>query len=94
MAKKKAKLLAWPKTWQHKTTKKKFKVMPWWECLDPLMADDKATPETIDVGTHLTEGRKFKIGAIVQIGWLLENGHGVWFGMGPKAAESFNEVKK
>lgn len=69
--------------WEHKETKKRVRVLPWWECLDPL-ADEKLA--------DLCEGRMFKIGALVQIGWLLENEHGMWLGVGPKAAESFNDL--
>lgn len=76
-----------PAIWQHKKTKKKFRVLPWWECLEPLV-DDK------ELGTKLTEGRKFKIGSLVQIGWMLENEHGVWLGVGPQAEKAFKEVKK
>jgi hypothetical protein len=78
--------MKFPRVWQNKKDKKKtFRVMPWWECLDPVLSDE-------EIGVGLTEGRKFKIGAIVQVGWLLENEHGMWFGMGPKASSAFNDL--
>jgi hypothetical protein len=75
----------WPKWWRHKDDKRRepCRVMPWWECLDPVLDDH-------DVGA--IEGQKFKIGAIVQIGWLLENSNGVWFGLAPGAEQYFEEV--
>lgn len=77
----------WPKAYRHKKTKKKVRVTPWWECIDPIISDKEA-------GMEFAEGRKFKIGAIVQVGWLLENEHGVWLGVGPKALEHFQEVRQ
>ena len=96
MAKKKPKesIPGWPKIWVNKRNPtKKFRVMPWWECLDPLMSDDGVN-NSIPIGVSLTKGRKVKVGIIVQVGWLLENEHGVWFGVGPKAEKEFREVPK
>lgn len=82
----------WPKVWEHKINKKRLNVMPWWECVEPMVASD-TDYGAVDVGKEIADGRKFRIGAIVQIGWLLENEHGVWFGVGPQAEESFIEIK-
>lgn len=77
--------MKYPRMWQHKENKKKIKVMPWWECVDPILSDE-------DTGVGVAEGRKFKIGSIVQIGWLLENEHGVWLGVGPETSKYFNDM--
>lgn len=77
-----------PQYWQHKKTKKKFRVMPWWECLD-----DQTLLSEKDLPPDMTDGRKYKIGALIQVGWLLENEHGVWLGVGPDAAKEFKVVK-
>lgn len=83
----------WPQTWQHKETEKKFRVNPWWECISPLLSDEDLNG-SISLGTELfEEGRKYRIGALIQIGWLLENEHGVWMGVGIEAAEYFKLVE-
>lgn len=72
------------KKYRHKETKKIFKIVPWWEVLDPI-ADDN------DLGKQ--DGRKFKFGSLIQIGWLICNEHDVYFGVNMKAMEMFEEVK-
>lgn len=73
-----------PRVWQHKETKKKFKVLPWWECLDPIL-DDKNAEGFLGC-------RKFKIGTIVQIGWMLENEHGIWLGTNMTSSTVFKDL--
>lgn len=75
--------LKYPRLWRHRTNKKKMRVMPWWEIPDPILDS-----ETIKAGT----GVDAKIGVLVQIGYLLENEHGMWFGVGPKAADFFMDM--
>lgn len=72
--------------WQHKKTRKRFRVLPWWECLEPILTDADLPKELAD--------RKVKIGSLVQIGWLLENEHGICIGTHPKAIEQFKVIKK
>lgn len=67
--------------------------MPWWECIEPIMSDEDENG-SISIGTELTEGRKFKIGSLVQVGWLLENEHRVWFGVMIPAQESFRVISR
>ena len=77
-----------PQTWKHKKTGKVVRAMPWWEMLeDDTIVSDKNLP------VKDKSVVKFKIGCLTQIGWLLENEHGVWLGVGPKAAESFEVMK-
>jgi hypothetical protein len=75
-----------PLTWEHKESKKRVRVMPWWECLEPIMTE----AELAEMG--MKPDRNVRIGSLVQIGWLLENEHGVWLGVGPTAADAFTEV--
>ena len=77
----------YPKIWQHKKTKKKVRVMPWWETVEGSAIRDK------DIGVA-EPGIPWKFGMLVQVGWLLENENNVWFGVGPTAKDSFKEVKK
>ena len=81
----------WPRIWEHKQNKKRLRVTPWWECVEPILGSEDDYGAAA-VGRELMEGRKFKIGALVQVGWLLENEHGVWFGVGPTAEEAFTDV--
>lgn len=78
----------YPKTWEHKENKKRVRVMPWWECIDPII--DSATDEA---AKKLADGKNIRIGALVQIGWLIENENGVWFGVNMTAQEYFSEVQ-
>lgn len=74
-----------PRIWQHKETKKTFRAMPWWEI-----------PEPLDLGIEdvVLPGRSTKFGVLVQIGWLLENEHSVWFGVNSSAAEWFDDITR
>lgn len=72
--------------WQHKETKQKVRVMPWYEVVDETLFNEKELP------LPEFKDRKYKIGALVQIGWLLENKNGVWLGVGPKAKDSFKDL--
>lgn len=70
--------------WQHKESKKKVRALPWWEILPD---DEIMNSRQVELG-----GPAWKFGMLVQVGWLLENEHGVWLGVGPKAIEAFNIV--
>jgi hypothetical protein len=72
--------------WQHKKTKKRVRVLPWWETFDPII------DESTGLVMHKLRGVKYKIGALVQIGWLIETEYGYWFGVGPKAKKDFKNL--
>jgi len=74
------------KKWKNKTTGKEFKVLPWWHCDGSLI--DKPKECLIDDKDEWQD-RQYALGVLVQIGWLIENDNGVWFGVGPKAKEGF-----
>lgn len=75
-----------PQIWKHKKTKKQFRAMPWWEIVDGQEIDHKEIPiPEVNV--------PWKFGMLVQVGWLIENGHGVWFGISPEAKKQFRVVK-
>ena len=75
--------------WQHKKKKKiKVRATPWWEVLegDEIISDQdlaslKDRPD-----------RQIKIGALTQVGWLLENQFGIWIGVGLDAKEEFKDL--
>lgn len=67
--------------WRHKKTKREIRVLPWWEMLKSDIVLDGSEKK-----------RRYKIGALIQIGWLLENEHGVFFGVGPKAEKEFESL--
>ena len=79
------------KRWQHKETKKIVRATPWWEIPEDFVEELKIIDAIRDKKDEWKD-RQFKIGALVQVGWLLENEHGVWLGVGPKAKESFDEL--
>ena len=76
--------MEYPRKWRHKETKKELRVMPWWEIPESILSEKEAP--------NVAPDRMYKIGALVQVGWLLENEHGVWLGVGPKAADSFEDM--
>lgn len=60
--------------------------MPWWEMVrgEEILNDkDIGIPEM---------NKEWRIGCLIQIGYLLENEHGIWFGVGPQAAKGFNDL--
>lgn len=81
----------YPRLWEHKEKKNKLRVMPWWETVK-----DGEVEKIDELGQLIAEeaGRPCKFGVLVQVGYLLENEHGVWLGVGPKAAEQFNDLGK
>jgi hypothetical protein len=76
-----------PAIWEHKVTKKRANVHPWWELLPNTEIKDKDLEMPIP-------NQPWKWGMLIQVGWLLENEHGMWMGVGPKAEEAFNVIKK
>jgi len=84
-----------PKIWEHKETKKRVRVMPWWEIPEDFL-DGIGLASALQKEKEKDDfkERAIKIGALVQIGWFLENEHGVWLGVGPSAKESFTEINE
>jgi hypothetical protein len=81
-----------PENWKHKETGKMVRAMPWWECPGDFVAD-LGIEDAIREKSDEWKERRFKIGALVQIGWLLENEHGAWMGVGPSAKDCFEVTK-
>ena len=76
--------------WQHKDNGKKCRAVPWWEVLEP---DEVISGQMKNLGVKdKFPERKFKIGALTQVGWLLENEGGVFIGVGLKAKKHFRVV--
>jgi predicted NAD/FAD-binding protein len=84
-------VVEYPRLWVHKENKKRMRVMPWWETVK------EGEVEQVDELGHLiaeVAGRTCKFGVLVQVGFLLENEHGVWIGVGPGAVEHFDDEGK
>lgn len=81
--------MKYPRKWKNKISGQVLRVMPWWEAVK-----DGEIEETDELGNMIATaaGGPCKFGTIVQIGYLLENEHGVWIGVGPKAAEQFEDL--
>lgn len=79
----------YPRKWKNTTSGAELRVMPWWETIK-----DGEVEEVDELGLMFTEeaGRLCKFGVLVQVGFLIENDHGVWFGVGPQAAEAFEDL--
>lgn len=58
-------------------------VAPWWECIEPEeYLSDLLTNEVVKT-------QKVKYGMLCQVGWLVQNEHGVYFGVALDALENF-----
>ncbi len=81
--------MKYPRTWENKKSKQKVRVMPWWETVK-----EGKTEEVDELGHMIAEqaGRPCKFGILVQVGFLIENEEGVWFGVGPKVEKHFNDL--
>ncbi len=78
-----------PQLWMNKRSGQIFIVVPWWD----MMADDillEGRMNTLDAEANAEQ--RFKIGGIAQVGWLIENGSGIWFGIGTNAIEHFEKL--
>ncbi len=77
------------KRWRHKVTKKEFNVVPWWDMQGSVVDNPKGIIE--DENDTWTD-RLYAVGVLAQIGWLIENEHNVWFGVGPGAKDEFEDI--
>lgn len=75
--------------WKNKETGKIFNVTPWWTCESELI--DKPAQILKDELDDWPD-RLFSVGVLAQIGWLIENDNGVWFGVGPTAKDNFEDI--
>ena len=82
--------MRYPRLWENKINLAKFKVMPWWEAVKN--GEIEEVNELGEMISEVAEGRVCKFGVITQIGYLIENDHGIWFGLGLKAHEAFNDL--
>jgi hypothetical protein len=76
------------KIWKHKETGKEYRVKPWWECIP---CNIPVTDIVRDENDEWPD-RMFAFGTLIQIGWLLENEHDVWFGTNNTVKEYFDEI--
>lgn len=83
------KITNYPRKWKNKTNEKEFLVMPWWETIK-----NGEIEQVDELGQLLTEeaGKPCKLGVITQIGYLLRNEEGVWFGFGPSIEIQFDDL--
>lgn len=80
----------YPRLWENKLSGQRVRVMPWWETVT-----ESGIAEVDEMGRMISEtigGRPCKFGVITQIGFLIENEHGIWIGLGPKAPEGFIDL--
>jgi hypothetical protein len=80
--------MKYPRLWENKESKLQLRVMPWWE-----VVKDGEIEEVDVLGNMVAEiaDRPCKFGLLTQIGYLIENDHGIWFGVNLSAAEGFED---
>lgn len=76
--------------WKHKENGKINRVVPWWDCFSDLI--DNPNAQSLGIDDDDWKDRKYAIGVLVQVGWLLENDDGVWLGVGPTAKDHFDDI--
>ena len=86
-----------PRKWRHKDTGQIFNVIPWWQCEGELIDAESAKKALKDDPEAQKEigdwpDRLYRVGVLAQIGWLLENEHNIWVGLGPKAKNYFDDL--
>lgn len=77
--------------WCHKENGDLVLASPRWEPLtidfDESLFKEMAPELMAEVGD-----RRIARGVLCQVGWLIENGHGVWFGIDLRANEQFVDL--
>lgn len=77
-----------PQVWVNKISGQLFVVTPWWE----IMSEDVMVEGTVGMVTNLPEEQRWKYGMLAQVGWLIQNESGVWFGVGTSVAEQMEKI--
>lgn len=82
-----------PRIWKNKLNGSIIKAVEWMEVLEE---DDYVKSlglqEALKDPNDEHPERIHKIGALTQVGWLLENGHNIYFGVSMKAKEQFEDL--
>ncbi len=73
-----------PQVWVNKMSGQILVAVPWWDMMEN---DTLIEGRLSDIDPSSQDERRMKIGAIAQVGWLIENGNGVFFGVGPNVIE-------
>jgi len=77
--------------WRHKKTGKILKVVPWYEIPDPVL---ELSGNDAKKAFDLDLPRRVKFGTLVQVGWLIENEHNIFIGVGIEAAKEFEPYEE
>lgn len=79
------------RVWMNKRTAGLVLATEQWKPLQ-IEVDEKFYEEILPEFKQFTQGRKIAKGHILQVGWLIQNRHGVWFGMCMSAQNEFEEL--
>jgi hypothetical protein len=77
--------------WENKSSKQKVLATEHWEPLT-INFDEKFYADLDPLVKEMIGNRKIAHGCLCQVGWLLKNNKDVWFGMGLKAKDHFNDL--
>lgn len=78
-----------PQIWCSKINGQLLVVIPWFD----MLQDETLIEGQLSVlDTRITDSRKFKIGALAQVGWLVQNEHGIYFGVNMAAMKCMEKV--
>lgn len=77
--------------WMNKLTAQLYLVTPRWEPLN-IKFDEKFYEDLIPEMKAMVNGRKICHGVLMQVGWMVENEHGVWLGLPLSAADQFENL--
>ena len=79
------------KVWMNKTSGDIMLATEQWEPIQ-IEHDEKFYESILPEFKQFTEGRKVARGLVIQVGWLIQNRHDVWFGVNLGAEDSFEDL--
>lgn len=79
------------RVWMNKMNAQLVLATEQWEPIQ-VEHDEKFYEELLPDFKQFTLGRKLAKGLMVQVGWLVQNNHGIWFGLNMSAAKQFEDL--
>jgi hypothetical protein len=79
------------RSWMNKKTGQVVLATEQWEPLQ-VEHDEKFYESILPEFKDFTGGRKVVRGLLLQVGWLIQNEHGVWFGMPLSITDYFEDL--
>lgn len=79
------------RAWKNKESGQLCLATEHWEPVGEVKFDEKFYKELDPVIAKAIGDRKVFHGCLIQVGWLLNNKNGIWFGLNMRASEQFED---